>query len=51
MREEARRIVRIRSAVVRSIREFFHTKDFIEIETPMLQNLHGKQLLVLSAPT
>lgn len=41
MREEARKMVRIRSAVVRSLREFFHNKDFIEIETPMLQNLHG----------
>lgn len=41
MRPQARDMVRIRSAVVRSIREFFHNRDFIEIETPMLQNLHG----------
>ncbi len=41
MREQARKTVRIRSAVVRSLRDFFHSKDFIEIETPMLQNLHG----------
>lgn len=41
VREKARRLVRVRSAVVRSLREYFHAADFIEIETPMLQNLHG----------
>lgn len=41
MREDARKMVRERSAVVRSIREYFHSKGFIEIETPMLQILHG----------
>ncbi len=34
-------MVRIRAAAVRSMREMFHGKGFIEIETPMLQTLHG----------
>ena len=34
-------MVRTRAAAVRSLRELFHHKGFIEIETPMLQTLHG----------
>jgi lysyl-tRNA synthetase class 2 len=41
VRPAARDQVRIRSAAVRSLRELFHRKGFIEIETPMLQTLHG----------
>jgi lysyl-tRNA synthetase, class II len=41
VRPAARDQVRIRSAAVRSLRELFHSKGFIEIETPMLQTLHG----------
>lgn len=41
MRPAAREMVRTRAAVVRSLREFFHERGFIEIETPMLQVLHG----------
>lgn len=40
-RAKARQMVRIRSQVVRSLREYFQDENFIEIETPMLQNLHG----------
>jgi lysyl-tRNA synthetase class 2 len=41
MRPEARRTVEIRAAAVRSLRESFHRRGFIEVETPMLQVLHG----------
>lgn len=41
VRPAAREMVRTRAAIVRSLREYFHEKDFIEIETPMLQVLHG----------
>jgi lysyl-tRNA synthetase, class II len=34
-------MVRDRAAVVRSLRSTFHDHGFIEIETPMLQTLHG----------
>ena len=41
VRPAARDMVRTRAAAVRSMRELFHSKGFIEIETPMLQTLHG----------
>src|SRR5664279_2773607 len=41
VRPAARDLVRTRAAAVRSLRELFHSKGFIEIETPMLQTLHG----------
>jgi lysyl-tRNA synthetase class 2 len=41
IRPEARDMVRTRAAAVRSLRDQVHSKGFIEIETPMLQTLHG----------
>ncbi|MGO1509168.1 MAG: lysine--tRNA ligase [Actinomycetaceae bacterium] len=41
MRSGARDMVRTRAAVTRSLRRTFDARDFLEIETPMLQNLHG----------
>src|SRR6185369_8263748 len=41
VRPQARQTVRTRSAVVRSLRASFDRRDFIEVETPMLQLLHG----------
>ena len=41
MRPEARTVARGRVGVVRSVRESMHARDFLEIETPMLQLLHG----------
>ncbi len=41
MRPAARDTVRVRSSTLRSIRAFFHEHDFVEVETPMLQVLHG----------
>jgi len=41
VRPEAREMVQMRSAVVRSIRETLQAQDFVEVETPMLQVQHG----------
>jgi lysyl-tRNA synthetase class 2 len=41
VREAARDMVRTRATVTRSIRETLHRNDFVEIETPILQVLHG----------
>ncbi len=41
VREEARQMVRTRAAVTRSIRETLHREGFLEIETPVLQLVHG----------
>ena len=40
-RPAARDNARLRSNVVRSVRDNFHARDFMEIETPMLQAIHG----------
>ena len=41
MNEEARRTFRIRSAIVRYIRGFLEERDFLEVETPMMQLIPG----------
>lgn len=41
VRPEARAHARLRPTVMRSLRETFHNLDFIEVETPMLQVMHG----------
>lgn len=41
LRPQARETVRARSTVLRTVRESLTGRDFIEVETPMLQNLHG----------
>jgi lysyl-tRNA synthetase, class II len=38
---EARRMVEIRAAAVRSVRDEMTRRGFIEVETPMLQRVHG----------
>lgn len=40
-RPQARQVVRTRATVVRSLRDSLHQRDFLELETPMLQLLHG----------
>jgi len=40
-REAARDMVRTRAAITRSIRETLHRDDYVEIETPVLQLVHG----------
>lgn len=41
VRPAARDMVRNRAAVVRALREDFHARGFVEVETPMLQLVHG----------
>ena len=41
VRDEARANARLRPAVMRSLRETFHNENFVEVETPMLQVMHG----------
>lgn len=41
VRQEARDMVRLRAAATRAIRETLHAQDYVEIETPVLQLIHG----------
>ena len=41
VRPEARSNARLRPAVMKSLRQTFNDKNFIEVETPMLQVMHG----------
>lgn len=41
MREQARNNAMTRIKVMRSLRNFLETRGFLEVETPMLQTLHG----------
>jgi lysyl-tRNA synthetase, class II len=38
---ESRELIRARSSVLRSVRETLFAKGFIEVETPILQQIHG----------
>ncbi|MFC4056010.1 bifunctional lysylphosphatidylglycerol synthetase/lysine--tRNA ligase LysX [Actinomadura syzygii] len=39
--DEARKMARVRSATVRAVRDFWHDEGYLEVETPMLQPIHG----------
>ncbi|GAA2115483.1 bifunctional lysylphosphatidylglycerol synthetase/lysine--tRNA ligase LysX [Actinomadura alba] len=39
--DEARRMARVRSDTVRAVRDFWHDEGYLEVETPMLQPVHG----------
>lgn len=41
VRDEAREMVRKRSAITRSVRETLYSQGYMEVETPILQLLHG----------
>ena len=41
LREAARDMVRTRAAITRSVRETLHREGYVEIETPVLQLVHG----------
>ncbi len=41
VRPEARSAARLRSTVVHSIRDSLHRRGFVEVETPILQQIHG----------
>jgi lysyl-tRNA synthetase class 2 len=38
---EARRLAELRAAVTRALREGLHDRGYLEVETPVLQTLHG----------
>jgi lysyl-tRNA synthetase, class II len=39
--DEARKMARVRSDTVRGVREFLSGRGYLEVETPMLQTVHG----------
>lgn len=41
MRDEAREMLVLRSKTIAALREFLHSRGFLEVETPMLQPIHG----------
>lgn len=41
LRPKARDVVRTRATVLRALRDSFHERGYTEVETPMLQTLHG----------
>ncbi|KQP57593.1 lysine--tRNA ligase [Agreia sp. Leaf283] len=41
VRDQARQVVRTRAKAVASLRQTFAERDYIEVETPMLQTMHG----------
>jgi lysyl-tRNA synthetase class 2 len=41
MRDTARIVARLRPSTISSLRNSFAKRDFIEVETPMLQTMHG----------
>jgi lysyl-tRNA synthetase class 2 len=41
VRPQAREVARLRVAVVKSLRESFARRGYLEVETPMLQTMHG----------
>ena len=41
VRDRAREVVKIRSKVMQSLRRTFEEEAFLEVETPMLQTVHG----------
>lgn len=42
--QDAKDLVRKRSLIVRALRRYFEDEDFLEVETPILQNVHGGAL-------
>ncbi|MBI2038247.1 MAG: lysine--tRNA ligase [Candidatus Magasanikbacteria bacterium] len=42
--EESMKIAKVRSVIVREIRNYFDSKGFFEVETPVLQTLYGGAL-------
>ena len=41
VRPEARQVARLRAAALRAVRDYLHDRDYVEIETPVLQALYG----------
>ncbi|GAB19484.1 putative lysyl-tRNA synthetase, partial [Gordonia effusa NBRC 100432] len=38
---DSRRLLKTRSTVVRALRDYLDQRDFVEVETPILQRIHG----------
>lgn len=41
VRDSARQMVRSRAAVIRAVRDTLHGRNYVEVETPILQLIHG----------
>lgn len=41
VRPEARDVARLRARVLRAVRDYLHGRDYVEVETPVLQALYG----------
>ena len=41
VRDDARQMVRTRAAITRAVRQTLYAQDYIEVETPILQLVHG----------
>jgi lysyl-tRNA synthetase class 2 len=41
VRADARKMVEVRAAVIRSLRRTLETRGYLEVETPVLQSIHG----------
>jgi lysyl-tRNA synthetase, class II len=41
LRQQARDNVRMRAGLTRALRDSFHRRGYVEVETPMLQTMHG----------
>lgn len=41
MNDQTRRVFQVRSQVVQRMREFFNTRDYLEVETPMMHGIPG----------
>ncbi|WP_090011247.1 bifunctional lysylphosphatidylglycerol synthetase/lysine--tRNA ligase LysX [Lentzea albidocapillata] len=39
--QDSAHLLKLRSDVIRSVREFLHAQEYLEVETPMLQAVHG----------
>ncbi|MDT7789740.1 MAG: lysyl-tRNA synthetase, class [Pseudonocardiales bacterium] len=39
--QDSAHLLKLRSDVIRSVREFLHSHEYLEVETPMLQAVHG----------
>lgn len=39
--DEVKKTFLLRSAIIREMRNFFHSRGFVEVETPMMQNIPG----------
>ena len=41
MNKDSREVLKKRTAIIRSLRQFLTERDFVEVETPMMQTIAG----------